>query len=97
MKSSSESILSVVAAGVARSKAFCLTGTFRSTVVKRESRRRGGSREIDEDRPVAIRERGSGPLVAEELSESEIAASAAFLFLVVGGVVKALWQATGVC
>lgn len=95
MKSSSESILPVVVAGVARSDAFFLTGTSRSpevTAVETDSRRVvvevASSREIDEDGPVAFREGGSDPLVAEVFSLSEIAASAAFLFLVKGGVVN---------
>lgn len=49
--------------------------------------------------PVAVRERTGGALVAAEVrSFAGIAASAAFLFLVEGGVVKekCLWQA-GMC
>lgn len=99
MNSSSESILSVVVAGVARSDTFLVTGALVgilgfSVVAAVEScpRRLTPSRGF-EDWPVADRE----PLVAAlEFSLSEIAASAAFLFLVRGGVVKTiLWQATG--
>lgn len=105
MNSSSESILSVVVAGVARSDtllvvAVVVAGPWKLrdsevAAVDSDSRRLRDSfarRESVEDWPVA-----SEALVAAlGISGSDIAASAAFRFLVEGGVVEAvsLWRAT---
>ena len=79
MKSSSDSML--VEAGVAKSGTF-----FPAEMDKTGESARDGFWGVIDEIPVAARERATGALVAD--SWSARAASAAFRFLVRGGVVK---------